>query len=397
MKKYILFFIGSIFCFNIFAQEEVKPSFEIYGQIMTDIGYNFNQINPLYFDVMRPTQLPAYKNEYGTDGNSYFSVRQSSLGFKSYSDTKFGELRTRFDFDLFGVGPNAGQTTFHILYAWVEMGKFAVGHNWSLFCDFDGFPNIIEYWGPSGMSLCKNVQFRYMPLQGKTRLVFAIERPGASADEGIYRDRIELTDVKPKFNLPDFSGELRISKNRGYIELAGVVRKIEWVDQGNQPYDLSGKAIGWGLNLSTNLKLGIKDVFKGNAIYGVGIENLMNDAPTDIGIQNNFADTNAPVKGVALPVSSFSAYLNHRWNEKFSSSMGYSLVNISNSDGQTSDAFREGQYASINLLYYPLNNMMAGAEIIWIKRNNNSDEWSSSATKIQFSFRYTFLQRFYRN
>ena len=396
MKKLVFTLIGSILYFNIFAQETAKPSFEIYGQIMTDVGYNFNQVNPLYYDVMRPTQLPAYKNEYGTDGNTYFSVRQSSLGFKSYTDTKFGELKARFDFDLFGVGPNAGQTTFHMLYAWVELGKLGVGHNWSMFCDFDGFPNTVEYWGPVGMSLCKNVQIRYIPLQGETRLAFALERPGSSADEGIYRDRIELTDVKPKFNLPDFSSEFRITRNWGYAELAGIVRKIEWVDQGTQPYDLSGKAIGWGFNLSTKLNLGVKDVFKGQAIYGEGIENLMNDAPTDIGIQNDFGNTNSPIKGVALPVSSFSAYLNHTWSEKFSSSLGYSLENISNSDGQTDDSFRKGLYASTNLLYYPFPNMMAGAEIIWIHRDNYNDGWSSSAIKIQFSFRYNFMQRFYK-
>ena len=221
MKRVTFTLIGSMICFSIFAQETAKPSFEIYGQIMTDVGYNFNQVNPLYFDVMRPTQLPSYKNEYGTDGNTYFSVRQSSLGFKSYTDTRFGELKARFDFDLFGVGPNAGQTTFHMLYAWIELGKLAVGHNWSMFCDFDGFPNTVEYWGPVGMSLCKNVQIRYIPIQGDTRLAFALERPGASADEGIYSDRIELTDVQPKFNLPDFSSEFRITRSWGYAELSG--------------------------------------------------------------------------------------------------------------------------------------------------------------------------------
>lgn len=394
MIRVAIALMASLICFSTLAQEVEKPAFVISGQIMTDIGYNFNQVNPLYFDVMRPTQLPAYKNEFGSDGNTYFSVRQSSLGFKSFTDTKYGELRTRFDFDLFGLGANAGQTSFHLLYAWIEIGKLAVGHNWSLFCDFDGFPNTVEYWGPSGLSLCKNVQIRYIPLQGETRLAFALERPGASADEGVYSDRIELSDVKAKFNLPDLSAEFRVSKDWGYTELAGVVRKIEWVDQGNQPYDLSGKAFGWGFDLSTKLKLGTKDVFKGNVIYGQGIENFMNDAPTDIGIQNDFSNTNSPVKGVALPVFSFSSYLDHKWNEKFSSSLGYSLVNITNSDGQTDEAFRQGQYASINLLYYPFPNMTAGTEIIWIRRENYNDGWSSSATKIQFSFRYTFSQTF---
>ena len=397
MKKIILTFAGSflfiIGCLS--AQDEKKTVFEISGQVMTDVGFNFNQVNPLYFDVMRPTQLPSYKNEYGSDGNVFFSVRQSSLGFKSFTPTRYGELTTRFTFDLFGVGADAGRTAFHMIYAYAELGMLGVGHTWSLFCDFDGFPNMVEYWGPVGMSLCKNVQVRFIPMKGANRLAFALERPGASADEGVYRDRIELSDVAPKFNLPDLTGEFRITRGWGYAELAGVVRKIEWVDQGNQPYDLSGKAIGWGFNLSTNLKLGAKDVFVGQAIFGQGIQNLMNDAPTDIGIQNDFSNVNSPVKGVALPLFSFETYLNHQWNEKFSSCIGYSAIHTENSDGQHSNAFREGKYASTNLLFYPTPGMMVGAELQWINRENYNDGWKASATKIQISFRYSFNQGFY--
>lgn len=390
MRKFLLTLTAGIIFHWLSAQDEKKTILEISGQIMTDAGYNFNQVNPDYFDVMRPTQLPSYKNEYGTDGNVFFGVRQSMLGFKSFTHTKYGELMIRFAFDLYGVGADAGRTAFHMLYAYAELGMLGVGHNWSLFCDFDGFPNMVEYWGPVGMSLCKNVQIRFIPVQGKNRLAIALERPGASADQGIYRDRIELSDVKPKFNLPDLSAEFRITRKWGYVELAGLLRKIEWVDQGEEPYDLSGKAIGWGFNLSTNLKLGMKDVFIGQAIIGQGIQNYMNDAPTDIGIQNDFSNTTTPVKGVALPLFSFSTYLNHQWNEKFSSMLGYSAIFTDNSDGQNPDAFRKGSYASTNLLYYPAPNITAGIELQWINRENYSDGWKTSATKIQISFRYNF-------
>jgi hypothetical protein len=386
-----------MFVFHTNAQERTKPEINFYGQVMTDAGYNFNQVNPLYWDVMRPTQLPSYKNEYGTDGNVFFSVRQTMLGLWGYVPTSKGELKTRFAFDLYGVGPNAGQTTFHFLYAWMEWWKFGVGWTWSQFCDFGIFPNMVEYWGPSGMSLCKNVIISYIPIQGDNRLSIALERPGASADQGVYRDRIELVDVAPKFSLPDLTAVYTMTRNWGYVRLAGVVRRIKWIDQGTDQYDLSGQAIGWGFNLSTNLKLGKKDVFKGGVITGKAIQNFMNDAPTDIAIQNNFSDTISPVKGVPLPVVSFSTYLDHRWNEKFSSTVGYSAVFTDNTDGQAANAFRQGQYASINLLYYPVENLMAGLELQWIKRNNYNDGWTSMATKIQVSFRYNFSVFFSKN
>src|SRR5689334_1749114 len=115
MKRYWLILIVNFTCLNLFAQEEQKTQFRISGQIMTDAGYNFNQLNPDWYDVMRPTQLPAYKNQYGTDGNSYLSVRQSMLDFRSFTPTKYGELSTRVAFDLIGVANDAGRTTFHMI------------------------------------------------------------------------------------------------------------------------------------------------------------------------------------------------------------------------------------------------------------------------------------------
>ena len=394
LRKFLLILYAGFVCQNLFAQQQFKTAFEISGQVMSDAGYNFNQVNPLYFDVMRPTQLPAYKNEFAPDGTVYFSVRQSALGIKAFTQTRYGELMTRFAFDLFSVGNDAGKTAFHMLYAYAELGMLGAGHNWSLFCDFDGFPNIIEYWGPVGMSLCKNVQIRFIPMKGANRLAFALERPGASADEGVYRDRIELSDVKPKFNLPDLSGEFRVTRNWGYAELAGIVRKIEWVDMGNEPFDLSGKAIGWGFNLSTHLKLNKRNLFIGQAVIGQGIQNYMNDAPTDIAIKNDFGNANAPVRGVALPLYSYSAYINHTWSDKFSSAIGYSAIVTDNTDGQNADAFREGSYASTNLLYYPVPDMTTGIEVQWIRRENYKDDWETSNTRIQMSFRYLFLKRF---
>ena len=62
----------------------------------------------------------------------------------------------------------------------------------------------------------------------------------------------------------------------------------------------------------------------------------MNDAPVDVGIKlNPGGGPRVPIKGVALPVTAAMAYLDHKWNDRFSSSIGYSMLNISNSNGQT--------------------------------------------------------------
>ena len=198
--------------------ETAKPKMEIYGFAMTDVGYRTGQINPDWFDVIRPTKMPAYENEYGADGNAYFSVRQTRFGVKSWFPTKLGELYTIFEFELFGVGADAGQTTFRLRHAYGELGHFGAGQTWSPFMDIGVFPNSLEYWGPSGMVFFRNVQVRWMPIKGDTRLTFALERPGASGDQGQYDENIALDEVSARFPLPDLSAEYHLGTDWGYIE-----------------------------------------------------------------------------------------------------------------------------------------------------------------------------------
>ena len=374
--------------------EQPKPKTEIYGHVMTDVGYRTGQIDPDWFDVMRPTKLPAYENEYGADGSAYFSVRQTRFGIKSWFPTKLGELYTIFEFELFGVGVDAGQTTFRLRHAYGELGHFGAGQTWSPFMDIDVFPNSLEYWGPSGMVFFRNIQVRWMPIKGDTRLTFALERPGASGDQGQYDELNPLDEVTSRFPLPDLSAEYRMGADWGYVEIAGMLRYIEWEDNGTDEFDLSGSATGWGLNLSSNVKLGKANTLRMQVVYGEGIENYMNDSTVDIGIEPNPGHPTAPIKGVALPVLGVVAFLDHSWNDAWSTAIGFSLSDIDNASGQNANAFSVGRYALVNLLHYPAPNMMVGAELQYGYRENFSDGWSVDDFKVQFSFKYNFSHTF---
>jgi hypothetical protein len=376
-------------CADETAAAEAKPRMEIYGFAMLDMGYQSGQNHPDWYDTVRPTKLPAYENEFGEDGHAYAGVRQSRLGVKGFIPTGMGEIKTIFEFELFGTGVDAGQTTIRLRHAYGELGAFGAGQTWSPFMDIDVFPNSVEYWGPNGMAFYRNVQVRWMPIKGDSFLTIALERPGASADAGLYADRVELEDVKARFPLPDLSAEYRSAHDWGYVEVAGIVRKIVWDDLNADQYDLSGDTLGWGINLSSNIKTG-KGVLRLSAVYGEGIENYMNDAPVDIGIENNFDDAVSPVKGVALPVTGLVLFYDHTWNERFSTAIGYSRLDIDNTDGQAPSAFKSGQYALVNLMYYPAKSVMLGPEVQWGQRENNSDGWSVDDLRIQFSAKFNF-------
>src|SRR5215831_4980187 len=249
-----------------------KSSLEISGFILSNVIYDFKQMDPKWFDVPRPTKLPSYKDQFSPGGQIYFSVRETRFTTKGYISTPLGPLSTWFEFDLFGSGADAGQTTIHLRHAYGELGKFGAGQTWSPFVDADVFPNDLEYWGPNGMANIRNVQIRYMPIQGDTKLTVALEKPGATADEGVYTDVIEGRNVKPHFSLPDLSAEYRLGRSWGYVELAGLLRKLQWDDLDTSGTNLSGKTVGWGLNLSSKIKVFLQDAIHLQLLYGEGIE-----------------------------------------------------------------------------------------------------------------------------
>jgi hypothetical protein len=172
------------------------------------------------------------------------------------------------------------------------------------------------------------------------------------------------------------------------------VRKIAWVDTNPGQFNLSGTAIGWGVNTSSNIKFTKKDTGRFSVVYGTGIENYMNDAPSDVSVQNNFSNPNKPLKGVPLPVLGIVAFVDHNWSERFSSAIGYSMVNIENSNEMLADSYHQGHYALGNLLYHPVKQVTIGGEFQFGRRVNFSDGFNYNDYKMQFSFRYDWSKGF---
>ena len=370
---------------------DAKPTFEIYGFAMLDIGHDFKQIHPDWYDTLRVTRLPKIEKEFGENNRTFAGVRQSRLGVKSSTSTDYGDLKTIFEFELFGTGVDAGQTTFRLRHAWGELGAFGAGQYWSPFTDPDVFPNSLEYWGPTGIAWFRNVQLRYTPIDDAHQtFIVALERPGASGDGGIYADRIELQNIRPRFPLPDFSAAYKTKQGWGYLRVAGQLRWLKWDDVLDDAFDLSGSATGWGVNVSSNVNVTKKDVLRLALVVGEGIQNAMNDSPIDVGLQNNTGNAITPVLGKPIPLVGTHIFLDHTWNSQFSSAIGYGRQDNDNTDAQAPDAFRVGQYALGNILYTPVPNAMIGAELQWGRRENFSDGFQSDGLKLQFSFKYNF-------
>jgi hypothetical protein len=243
------------------------------------------------------------------------------------------------------------------------------------------------------MLFFRNVQVFWEPFNdGSSNARIAIEAPGASGDAGVLSDRVELQNVKARFPSPDFTGHYRLGGRKwGYVQLGGALRKIAYDDLlPNDQFNLNGSVWGWGISVSSNLKVTPNDVLRLQVVEGAGVENYFNDAPVDVGIKSNLPNTVTPVVGEALKDFGLVIYLDHNWNSQLSSSIGYSRVDITNSDGQAANAYKNGQYFSGNLLMSPAKNVMMGGEFQYAHRENNSDGFAVSDYRLQFSFKYSF-------
>jgi hypothetical protein len=362
-----------------------RARLEVYGFAQADFIYDFNRVDPAWNATLRPSKIPVNcpaDPGCGNDGETIFSVRQSRLGFKGFLPTSMGELKTQFEFDLFGVGADAGQTTFRLRHVYGELGPFLAGQTNSLFMDGDVFPNTVDYWGPGGMIFFRNVQARWTPwTRDGTKASIALESPGAAIDVG---NAVNPEGWQSHNKLPDLTAQFRMDTGWGHFQAAGILRYLGFENPtlaGISPS--SGSVTGYGLNLSGSYKLRGRNKLMGQLAAGKGIAAYFNDCCVDIAPNAALNDAEA------VPAVGWLVYYDHYWNERFSSSIGWSGQYQDNSGGQAANAFHKGNYGSANLLYYPTKNVMTGVELLYGERENK-DGNSGSDTRLQFSAKYSF-------
>jgi DcaP outer membrane protein len=367
------------------APDAGKARVEFYGQAMLDAIYDARRMDPSWNATLRPSKIPVGcpgAAGCGQDGATIFSIRQSSLGFKSFIPTTMGEIKTDLAFDLFGTD---GSTSIHWLRAWAEVGMFGVGQTDSNFMDIDVFPNTVDYWGPSGMVFVRNPQLRLTPFsKDGMSVVFTLEAPNSAIDTG------KVSEVDPALGasiagwtrLPDAVGSFRLDGNWGHAKAAAILRQVGYQNTAGANGEPSGVRTGYGLNLAGTFNVFGKDRFNWQVVSGRAIASYMNDGGVDLAPDGNLqAETVASL--------GWLAYYNHTWGDKWTTAIGYSEHRQTNTEGQLGNAFQKGSYSSLNLLYAPAKNITTGAEAVWGKLAVK-DGSSAIDYRLQFTTRVTF-------
>jgi hypothetical protein len=238
------------------------------------------------------------------------------------------------------------------------------------------------------------VQIRWTPFKSEnSHFAIAIERPGNDVDSGNVRliEGFEDAQIQNNEELPDFTAQWRIGGGWGHFQAAGILRKVGYEFR-QFPGDkwTSNSETGWGINLGSAINTFGDDKILLQVVYGEGIASYMNDGGMDLAPHATFAgETLTDVEAKAVPLTGVVAYYDHYWSKQWSSSIGYSYTEVDNTNFQDASAFHKGDYASVNLLTYPGDNLMIGGELLWGKRTNN-DGASDDDIRFQFTVKYNF-------
>ena len=274
---------------------ETERSFEIYGFAEADAIYDFGRMNPNWDDAYRPSQIANPEGEFGSDGQASVSVKQSRFGVKGTMPTADGydPITFKFEFDLFGVGANAGQTTFRLRHAYGEWGSLLAGQTNSIFMDIDVFPNVIDYWGPDGMVFWRNVQIRWTPWKTEhSSFAIGIEEPSNDVDTGQARefDPTLPEGIQSDEKVPNLAAHWNTSGDWGHVQVAGILRDLGYDTKDTKNNKPKGSVTGWGVNLSGSINVFEKDKILLQYVYGHGIASYMNDGGMDLAPQGAPSD-----------------------------------------------------------------------------------------------------------
>jgi hypothetical protein len=371
---------------------EAGLSFEIYGAAESDAIVDSKRVDPEWEDAFRPSKI-GVDGQYGTDGHTSISVKQSRFGVKGGVPTDPGgkPINFKFEFDLFGTGVDEGQTTFHLRYAYGEWGTLLVGQADSLFRDGDLWPNLIDYWGPTGWVDKRNILIRWTGYRTATdHFAIAFEKPGNDVDPGNIRliEDYQYAEVRSDEKWPDLTLQYRHNGDWGHYQVGGLLRQVayEYRVTSGEPWS-KGSEPGWGLNFGAAIKTVDRDQVLLQVVHGNGIATYMCDGGMDIAPTAD--PTASTFSAKAVPLTGVVAYYDHYWNRVWSSSIGYSFTQVENTNFQEATAYHKGEYASVNLLAAPATNVLIGGELMWGRRTNN-DGASGDDVRFQFTVKYKF-------
>lgn len=323
----------------------------------------------------------------GEDSQLIFNARESRFWFKSFTPSRWGDLNTYLELDLYGAAANY---TPRLRHAYGSFGNFLAGQTWTTFLNELAAPDTLDFSGPVGLSKFRQPLVRWtQPFKvagASFDLQLAAESPNSTlwtrgtwapvARTLIYDNLTATGDDR----YPDLIAKLVYKPDWGNLSLAAMGRQIR---NANNSSGAAREAWGGGLSLAGKINVFELDNLRftlnyGNAIGRYSSVNRLEDAALD-------AAGNLHLVNV---YSALAAY-QHWWSNSWRSTIAYGFEQADQPDFVAATMTRQAQSVHANLLWNPLPQATLGIEYLYGSREL-IDGRNGNISRAMFSAKYNF-------
>lgn len=135
------------------GMELAGTKFELSGYLKLDAVYDFDNDHGASLGPSDPIQT---RNDYGTDSPDNqdlgATARQTRLVLNTTTPTAIGDVGGYIEADLFGNGGSFGSSLQpRIRRAYVTVGNWLIGRDWTTFSDFN-YGTMLNFYGPQAQT-----------------------------------------------------------------------------------------------------------------------------------------------------------------------------------------------------------------------------------------------------
>lgn len=358
-------------------------SFTFGGFINLRASYDFNgSLDCVDFlpSLMEPSREDQLANR------TFLDASTSRLFFNALIDTKkLGTMNIFIEGDFRGGA--YGSYTPRIRLAYLKFMGITAGRDHTTFSDLSSMPYCVDFAGPNScpFNFVTMLRYEHFFMNDKLKLAIALEDPYVSAQYGDnYQEVPQLTPDIP-FYAQYFWGENLDS----HVRAAGVFKAMT---SKSIITNETENILGWGAQLSGNMKVAPFASLMYSAVYGHGISNYIVDF---IGMGLDFApnpNDNTMVSATTMWGYQIATQINASDDLWFSA--GFSQTDIKpipliSTLGNSDKDYKGGTYIFGNVFYNLTPRLQIACEYVYGSRKN-MDLSTVSANRALAMIQYNF-------
>ena len=200
---------------------------ELYGFLQLDVIQDFNRLNPDWEATFRPSRIPT-NGEFGNDGQSIFSVRQSRLGVKATGTLANKPYEAKFDSTCMALARTPARRRCASATL-CELGTVPCGPDQQPVHGRRPLPQRDRLLGAGGNGVLANPQVRWTFWNGGGfKAAVALEHATNDIDTGNLRliDESIASNIRSDEKVPDLTLQARYEGKWGHVQLSGIVRRL---------------------------------------------------------------------------------------------------------------------------------------------------------------------------